>query len=284
MTAPQQCKQCKGARYLLDRTGELTTARVCECNRACAACGGAGRIYETDANGYTFAKPCRCGSISTRVVRFNAARLPARCGLSFDEFQPQNEEQAKAQAVARTTAMKYARAAPSKGFLLAGPVGSGKTHLLCATLRHVTLELGVSARYVEISFLFAEIRHGFSQNRSGLEAIQPLVDVDVLAIDELGKGKGSPFELDTLDELIARRYNANRTTLLATNYSLADRPTRSVGSPASESHTSYGNAAPNVEPLLLRERVGERIWSRLNEMCYPVQLPAATPDFRRRVY
>ena len=31
-----------------------------------------------------------------------------------------------------------------------------------------------------------------------------LSEVDLLAIDELGKGRGSPFEMETLDELIGR--------------------------------------------------------------------------------
>ena len=32
----------------------------------------------------------------------------------------------------------------------------------------------------------------------GGEIIGPLSDVEVLAIDELGKGRGSPFEMETL--------------------------------------------------------------------------------------
>ena len=52
--------------------------------------------------------------------------------------------------------------------------------------------------------------------KSGGEIIQPLSEVEVLAIDELGRGRGSAFELETMDELIARRYNAGRVTLFGT--------------------------------------------------------------------
>src|SRR5205085_780379 len=96
-------------------------------------------------------------------------------------------------------------------FVLSGPVGTGKTHLLASTLRWVTAEMGVAAAYVEISLLYATIRRGFQEGKSGGEIIKPLSQVELLAIDELGKGRGSPFEMETLDELIARRYNAGRS-------------------------------------------------------------------------
>ncbi len=262
---------------VIDRTGERCVARVCGCATECPLCGGSGRTF-VEKGGYTFAQACACQSTASRVALFNRARLPARCGLTFDSYSPVNEEQVKAHSVAVTTARRYRPEAPSKGFLVSGPVGTGKTHLLCATLRHLTLEVGVSARYVEISFLFSEIRKGFAENRSGLDAILPLVDADVLAIDELGKGRGSGFELDTLDELIARRYNANRTTLFATNFIL-DAGASGDGFVAVNARTV---SKPPASELLLRERIGERIYSRLHEMCHFIQFPQGTDDWRLR--
>jgi DNA replication protein DnaC len=134
---------------------------------------------------------------------------------------------------------------------------------------------------VEISLLYATIRRGFQEGKSGGEIIGPLSDVEVLAIDELGKGRGSQFEMETLDELIARRYNANRTTLFATNYSL-EPERRSVRTAAPGGYVSTEDAKNTVrETELLRERVGERIYSRLCEMCTFVELPKGTPDQRR---
>lgn len=272
------CPKCRGERVIIDRTGERCVARVCGCAAECPSCGGTGQTF-VEKGGYTFAQACGCQAVGARVAQFNRARLPARCGLTFESYAPTNEEQAKAQAAAVTTARRYRPEAPSKGFLVSGPVGTGKTHLLCATLRHLTLELGVSARYVEISFLFSEIRKGFAENRSGLDAILPLVDADVLAIDELGKGRGSAFELDTLDELIARRYNANRTTLFATNFLLDAEPGAGDGFIAVNARTV---AKQQQSELLLRERIGERIYSRLHEMCHLIQFPQGTEDWRRR--
>jgi DNA replication protein DnaC len=103
------------------------------------------------------------------------------------------------------------------------------------------------------------------------------VDADVLAIDELGRGRGSPFEMETLDELIARRYNSGLTTIVATNFSLERER---AASPGPRGFQAPAQALEEREELLV-ERIGERIYSRLCEMCDFVSLPARTDDFRR---
>jgi DNA replication protein DnaC len=98
----------------------------------------------------------------------------------------------------------------------------------------------------------------------------------------LGNGRLSQFELETLDELIARRYNAGRTTLFATNYSL-DPDKKGVRAPPGGhiSSEDITRALRDME-LPLRERVKERIYSRLCEMCTFIEFPKQTPDMRRQ--
>ncbi len=100
--------------------------------------------------------------------------------------------------------------------------------------------------------------------------VAPLVvKVEVLAIDELGKGRNTEFEGTIVDELVSRRYNAGKPILGTTNY---------------EPEAARGLAAPNLAggaAPSLPDRVGPRVYSRLEEMCDFVEVPGE--DFRTKL-
>jgi DNA replication protein len=266
-----QCSLCGDAGYIIDKNNEFCVARLCACQKRCAVCGGSGYIYEKQG-GYEVVRECSCTARSRRIRLFNAARIPARCDGTFDNFTPRSKEMELAKMTAAATAQGYQKEHPSRGFIISGPVGTGKTHLLCAALRWLTLEAGVTARYVEISFLYSEIKDGFSHGQSVLEALQPLIEPDVLAIDEIGRGNCKGFELETFDELIARRYNTRKTTILATNFRLGDK--RPAGS-------NYHDPIEAQASPYLVDRIGPRSWSRISEMCHCLEIPPETEDYRR---
>lgn len=287
------CGECRGRTYVIERRGDRAHARVCACSAQCTLCDGRGYAYEVQEKTfsakvgpkrYEVLVPCVCAHRAKKLAKFNEVGLPGVVAhADFDNYQPAVPEQGLALSVARDFALSSTKTKISKGFILSGPVGSGKTHLLGAALKYLVLEVGVQAKYVEISLLYATIRNGFQQGKSGGEIIGPMSEVDVLAIDELGNGRGSQFELETLDELIARRYNAGLTTLFATNYSLESEKknlrTTSTGHHATEDLKT----AVRESELLLRDRVKERIYSRLCQMCTFVELPKETPDQRRMI-
>ncbi len=291
-TAPASrvCPECQGQQYLLDRKGDFAFATACSCSKDCRRCGGSGYVYvqreetfsaKVGARTYEALDLCSCRLLGRRIEAYSRARIPGvHARATLESYRGRSEAQEFAKQVATAFAHGYSSKKPSKGFVLSGPVGTGKTHLIAASLSHLILERGVRARYIEISLLYADIRRGFQEGKSGGEIIAPLSEVEVLAIDELGKGRGSQFEQDTLDELIARRYNAGRTTIFATNHSLQyeKRPTR-AGYVSSEELKKLGR-----ESETLRDRVGERIFSRLLEMCDFVEFPPDTLDNRKGLH
>ncbi len=283
----QVCGACGGKGYLLERRQDRASARLCDCSRTCPNCGGRGHAYQTreesfsgkvGPRSYEVLVPCRCWLLRRRLELFTRAQIPAVLARAdFESYRPAVPAQHHAKNVAQAFARGFVPKQAAKGFILKGGVGTGKTHLLAAALAYLTLEAGVEARYVEISLLYSAIRRGFQDGKSGGEIIGPLCEVEVLAIDELGKGRGSQFELDTLDELIARRYNAGMTTLFATNFSLAPKRESVRTAPGFVSSEEL-RAVKDSE--VLRDRLGERIYSRLCEMCEFVELPSETPDWR----
>ena len=298
------CPECRGDGYRVEAEVQAgpgdgegrrarAVARVCSCRDRCPHCEGRGFVYtsrqvefskKVGVKSYEALAPCVCRLLAHRVSNFAQVGVPAHHATSsFATFRAKGDDQEKTAAletalgVARAVSQEWRRDRPARGFVISGRVGSGKTHLLSATLRHVVLERGASAQYREISLLYADIRRGFNAGKSGGEIIARLVDSDVLAIDELGRGRGSPFELETLDELIARRYNSGLTTIVATNFSL-ERERASA--PGPRGFQAPAQALEEREELLV-ERIGERIYSRLCEMCDFIEFPASTPDQRR---
>lgn len=268
---------CEPQGFVVERRGDHAFAALKDAIAQCTICNGTGLTLSQVTDGgrtYDVSAPCARSKLTARMRRFNQAHIPAALAhADIEGYRPARDEQARAKAAAREFAFLWPK---QRGFMLSGPVGTGKSHLLAGALRVLTLEHGAACAYVEMSLLYAQIRRGFQDGKSGGEIIGPLAQVDVLAIDELGKGRGSPFELETLDELIARRYNAGRTTLFATNYSLRPPEQKSTGYLSTDDAKEAGR-----ESKLLCDRVGERIYSRLCEMCDFIEFPGDTPDLRR---
>lgn len=271
--ADTACSDCGGNGYVVEQVlGAAARARRCTCQTACPRCGETGFTLVPSGSS-TVAQPCTCRHLDERIAVFNQIGIPpAVARASFESFKGWSPDHARAKTVAEDFARKLRRDAPTKGFLLYGRPGAGKTHLLVATLRWLALEKGVSGRYVEFMLLLSDIRAGFSENRSHMEILKPLLHVPVLAIDELGKERGTEWERSMLDELISRRFNSGLATLFATNYFLDERESPVSEQPGRVVRTRTPEFQRDAEQMTLGRRVGDRIYSRLNEMCTFVKL------------
>lgn len=259
-SARADCRECSGAGIVVVRDGERAVARACACVGVCPTCGGTGFVATAD----TFRAPrrrCDCQAAIARMRAFDAVGLPARHADSTRAtFVASSRHQTAVLAAVTKYLNDWDRAGDNRGLVLWGDVGRGKTHLLVGLARELVFRHGASARFVEFSHLLADLKAGFDAGRGAAELLDPLVRVDVLAIDELGKGRNTEFETQVIDELVSRRYNAVRPILATTNYA----PERATGAAVpSAAAVQLGTAAAPT----LADRIGERVMSRLRETC-----------------
>lgn len=280
------CKQCDRRRYIIQRQGMHAKAQRCKvCFDTCPLCAGAEYTFVKDEQGYRYAKRCGvCGALDSKLNAYNNARIPAHYhSADFGNFDVQRTSTQESShfdseignlSKIRTQLFRWVQtyASAEPGFLLYGRPGSGKTHLMAAVVRHLTLEKSVNARFIEFTHLLGELRTQFDKGKGDTNVIKPLIDAPVLAIDELGKGVNNEWQLSVLDELISKRYNQNKTTIFTSNFMVEPQGFKNtdVGLPDFTRSVVLGS---------LQERVGDRIFSRLFEMTTFVHVDA--PDYRR---
>jgi DNA replication protein DnaC len=276
------CPACGGAGYLVEQVlGKTARARRCECQARCTRCNGSGFALVPSPSG-PVAQACACRHLDERLSLFNQIGIPAAVArASFEAFKVWSPEHAAAKGIAEDFARKFRRDEATKGFLFYGRPGGGKTHLLASTLRWLALEKGVGSRYVEFMLLLSDMKDGFSAGRSHMEILRPLLSVPVLAIDELGKERGTPWEQSMLDELISRRFNSGLATLFATNYFI--EPRGAPQEPGRRADPRSPEFRQEAESMTLAQRVGDRIYSRLSEMCTFAKLDPGM-DVRKDVH
>lgn len=252
------CLLCHSTGYEVFAAGEYAQAKTCRCVPNCERCGGYG-VITLEQDGVLRSGRCRCQKLPDRTQLFNLAKIPARHGkntiASFDHLKSGTGTQALAKA--HKWMNNFSKKQEEKGFVFSGPVGTGKTHLLVGVIKNLIFEHGYRVRFVEFSRLLSSLRDGYSKGLSDSQLLDELVEVPVLAIDELGKGRVSDWELTIIDELISRRYNAMKPIIGTTNYSWKQAQGVSVPNLAT---MRYGDVA-------LGDRVGERVFSRLQQMC-----------------
>lgn len=247
----------------------------------CTECRDTGFVVGQDDAGRGIARPCSCRRERQRALRLASARIPPRydhCDLD-GRFEHHHESQRRAMAFAHRLVADFAQGPQrTRGLLLWGPCGVGKTHLAVGILRQLVLNYPVSGLFTEFSDLLRRLQDTFDRRSETPSAtvIDPVVEAGVLVLDDLGCTRMTAWTSDVLGLVVNERYNANRLTIVTTN-----RPLRSAA----------GTSGPNT-PESLADRITERLASRLQEMCFVVEMRgpdyresvrAAGDDFRRRI-
>lgn len=212
---------------------------------------------------------CEC-FIRDRVPRLLAqARIPARyqdCELAAYETTGDPSLSAAKMLVVRFTE-QYPMS--KTGLMFIGSIGVGKTHLAVAAIKELICKKGIPCLFYEYRELLKEIQDSYNNDSQSTElaVLRPIFDTEVLVLDELGAVKPSQWVWDTVSFILNTRYNANRTTIITTN--LLDEP--ALGVPGRR---------PGMREDSLGDRIGERMRSRLYEMCRVVKMRGE--DYRQR--
>lgn len=134
-----------------------------------------------------------------------------------------------------------------KGLFLTGNVGTGKTHLLAAIIDYIARikkRLGLnSIVYRTTPVMLSEIRNSY-ENKNFEEVINNFKDSHLLIIDDLGAEKTTDWALDIFFEIIDYRYSELKPVIIASN----------------------------LTDLEIKQKLDERVMSRIYEMCKGLKL------------
>lgn len=249
----------------------------CEkCLDNCGGCDGIGFTFARNDEGYEVSSPCPdCGNQRAALARFNRANILSDfAAASFEDLDVSDRATNLSKVVNQVRRWTSGFPAVDKGYCLIGGVGTGKTHLLTSTVRLVVTKK-MSAKYVDFSILLNDLRQAYDQDTPTTPIIKPLVETQVLAIDELGKGRRSEWELTIIDQLINERYSRGMTTIFATNFDVPDHAAGAVRRSGRAHDRLVETGAEHLEI-----RIGTPLYSRVCAMADFIHIDA--PDHRKQ--
>jgi DNA replication protein DnaC len=250
----------------------------------CPHCDGSGWRPIEDANGARRVVRCDCVAAGRGEKLRARARIPARYEhCDFSSFETESEGSDTSLAGALLVARRFVEEYPvgdNTGLLFVGDIGVGKTHLAVSIIRALIEMKGIPCLFYDYRELLKEIQNSYnpSVQATELAILRPVFDAEVLVLDELGAVKPTEWVWDTVSHILNTRYNEQRTTIVTTNF--RDEPAGGV-LPKKRSFSQAELARAAARDETLGDRIGERMRSRLHEMCRKVELHGT--DFRARV-
>lgn len=234
----------------------------------CGQCGGLGLVRTERGSA-----PCSCQVEHARRIRLDRAGIPRGfVGATFETYRSTAATR-DALLIARRYAEEFPPVDRTKGagLLFWGTVGTGKTHLASA-IAEMLCGRGFQPVFVDVRELLDRLRRSFDPKATETETeiVAPIFKADLVVIDELGATRPTDWAFETLELLIGGLYNRTVPAVVTTNL-----PNLQAG--AANDDNQYARSA---RPETLGDRIGARMFSRLQQMCRPVEMNG--PDWRVR--
>jgi DNA replication protein DnaC len=207
-------------------------------------CDGGGFLYDEETN---TAYDCRCRPqrVARAKARSLSAVIPRRYrDVSFDRPPVSEIDPPIVAATRRYAATIEDQLGAGRGLWFMGPPGTGKT-TLAMLVSQAALKAGRSVAIYSLPRLLNEIRETQHSDRSYIDLLDRLTDVDLLHIDDLGAERTTEWVLEELYAIVNGRYEDQRSIVITSNI---------------------------TDPNELREQITARTVSRLIEMCDEIQV------------
>ncbi|MCX7919040.1 MAG: ATP-binding protein [bacterium] len=211
----------------------------------CDKCDGYGNLITPQG-----AMECECKRRANTVMRLIAANIPPMYReKSLETFKTNTKAREKVFELAKKYIEDYT--ANQRGLLFWGKCGTGKSHLAVAILKAL-IHKGYTGLFYNTITLLDAIRATYdsSDESATWDLIDRVCDTDILVLDDLGAEKTSGWVNERLYAIVNKRYENRKTTIVTTNRDIPE----------------------------LKEQIGDRIYSRLVEMCFSI--PFEGKDYR----
>ncbi len=242
----------------------------------CTICDGVGLVRVVNDAGQWVSRACECQEMVREERRLAAAHIPERYRQydldCYDIIRGADPSLGRALMTARKFVEAYPVDTAGKGLLFTGSIGVGKTHLAVGVLRRLVQERGVRGLFCDYRELLKSIQNSYNPQvqTTELELLKPVFAAEVLVLDDLGAQKPNEWVWDTVALVLNTRYNDKQTTIITTNY-----PDLPAGGGAKT------DAERSAREPTLGDRIGDRMRSRLAEMCVRIEMNGE--DFRQTV-
>lgn len=241
-----------------------------ETKNECPRCGGTGWILE-EKEGRRVASRCRCFIEKWEASLLNRAAIPRRYEkCTLNNFEEHNPSHKRALKIAR----KFVKDFPviNSGILFIGPPGVGKTHLAVGIIKELVKEKRVYCHFCDFRELIHNIQASYSPDSplSESDVLNPVFRSEVLVLDELGAKRTTAWVEEMVFYIINNRYINKRLTIFTSNY-----PDKE------EDVEDRRQDIFKKDDVTLVDRVGERLRSRIYEMCKIVEVGG--DDYRKKI-
>ena len=259
---------------------ESSTSSASSTDPLCPLCGDSGFLVVESGEGKRGVRDCECRVERRRLRLERQANIPARyADCSLDTFAtdgPHEDSLYRALMACHNLVTAYPLHTNGVGLLLTGNPGVGKTHLAIGVLRGL-IQRGAAGVFCHYHDLIKQVQNSYNRNvhATELEVLKPVFEAEILVLDEVGASRPTDWVFDTVSHILNTRYNERRITIITTNYPNA-APVLSSGRVL----TAFAEAREALREETLGDRIGERMRSRLQEMCLIVEMQGV--DYRQR--